>query len=228
VTNSDFAQLFHDLLIEFCRPRGLDPSLVDYTNEPWSQRDIDDFMSSTEIFQSVGGGVFRWNRGHSLISLFGHGSKGANPRPPTLARESLTAMGSVAYLHYQLGWPLDLIEVETKGYVFDFAAYQPVSSSEDHMVIAGEAKSSATEAEAWLRLLRACAELPAHALDTHANPRAANAHKKRVGLDAERPEYLWLVAPGFRLWVACSYEGSQIVLASGASEAPVKFDERVD
>jgi hypothetical protein len=141
VTSSDFDDVFRSLLVEFCEPRGLDPSLVDYTNEPWSQRDIDDFMSSTSIFQSLGGGVFRWNRGHSIISLFGHGSKGAYPRPPTLARESLTVMGSVAYLHHELGWPIDLIEVETKGYVFDFAAFQRATPSHEHMVIAGEAKS---------------------------------------------------------------------------------------
>jgi hypothetical protein len=216
-------------LAEFSEAGGLEPTLLNLDEESWDPDDIDGFERAIELFPSRGKGKFRWPRGHSEIALFWHGPKSQVPRSPHFAREAIAVMAAVADLHQELGWPRELIEVETKNYVFDFAAYQ-VSAGGECMAIGGEAKSSGAEIECWLDALIYCSHLGEHASTVHeVAPRKQirrNAHKKWVELVAEAPDYLWLVAPGSRRAFALSHRGHKISLTESGA-LPRAYDPRL-
>lgn len=186
-------------------------------------------MRSLALFPDPVMGKFRWPRSHSELSLFGHGPKNRDPRPPTFSRETILVLGAVADLHQKLGWPRELIEVETANYAFDFAAFEQIPGRGDRMVIAGEAKRSVDEAVRWLSALRVCMMLGDHEVKVHALEATksirTNAHKKWQQLTTTRPDHMWIVAPGSRRAFRMSYPKDMAEMAETGS-APKAFRRR--
>jgi hypothetical protein len=227
-TVAAFESLLAGWLDKFCAAEGLDSSSLFAHQEAWRSDDVEPFLRSLNLFESIGDGRFRWRRGHGAIGLFWHGSRSRIPRPVILARETIATMGAVADLHERLHWPEQMIEVETADYAFDFAAYSGDPDGTEQMTIAGEAKRSVREANAWLGALMRCIAMGEHALDEHAKGsqdagRLRNAHKKRDALIRSHPRYLWLVAVGGRRAFAVSYEGTDMVLDEVGSSPPLDF-----
>lgn len=230
-TIAEFKSRLNRWLLEFCEAKGLEPSVYTGRNEVWQIADVEPFLRAAELFDSSGAGVFRWPRTHSEITLFWAGNRSSSPRPAFLARETLVTMGAVAELHEQLNWPTELIEVETKGYTFDFAAYETTADGAERMVIAGEAKALARDLDKWQVALDGCMAMAPHDADAHKTESQAqvrlNAHKKRVGLDLYRPDYLWLVALGTRRSFRV-LRGSLGPLLEPAGLTPPPFEASVD
>lgn len=128
-------------------------------------------------------------------------------------------MGVVADLVQRLGWPAELVEVETADYVFDFAAYRAYPIGEV-MIVAGEAKADARIADRWLSDFLACSLLGRHEIERHTASEARNAHKKFDRLLEARASYLWLVAPGVRRCFRLAYASALITLEDIGTTPP--------
>jgi len=123
--------------------------------------------------------------------FFWEHERAISPRPITLWTEPIITVATLSRLHFELGWPKELLGTQSVGGAFDVVAYLGSGSETEH--IACEVKKTVKEADRLIRLMREFATLPPD--DAIQGPRR-NAYQKVKGLRARRAPLLWVVGPG--------------------------------
>lgn len=144
------------------------------------------------LVKDSGGGRYRCAQSKALEQLFWEHERHMAPRPITLWIEPVISMATVARFHYDLGWPEELIGMQTAGGAFDLGAYS--SAETPHLVVACEVKKSRLEIDHLI------ADLHNHSRDQpdsqiSQKQRHFNSFKKWAALRRERPLFLWVVGP---------------------------------
>ena len=110
------------------------------------------------LIQHEGCGRYRAARSSTFEQLFWTGSKEGEPRQFTLWLEPVITLGALARLHFDYGWPRDLIGTQSVDYAFDLVTYL---SNGPHEFIACEVKKTAREIEQLLCLMKDYGQDPA-------------------------------------------------------------------
>jgi hypothetical protein len=109
--------------------------------------DARDFMRAVdgELFVDRGGGRYHPPRAGPLEQIFWEGLKSKTPRPVSLWHEPIIAGAALARLHFDYGWPRELLGTQSrKLYEFDILAADARSSDGDggysRELVVGEVK----------------------------------------------------------------------------------------
>src|SRR5581483_4665776 len=105
--------------------------------------------------------------------------------------EPIITVAVLARLHFELGWPKELLGTQTKGgWAFDVATY--LSGGSEVEYIACEVKKTSAEVSRLLELMDRFGK------DPHATvaPKEQNAFRKVKALRHRRPPFFWAVGPG--------------------------------
>lgn len=198
-----------DALAEFSQ-RLLNDWLPTYCNDPKRNYSIEGFKPDTkkiamedardflraldnEIVSDIGGGRFRMPQSKAFEVIFWEGLKKISPRPITLWHEPIITIAAIARLHFDFGWPVDCLGMQSEDGAFDLMAFMPQNLRNEH--IAGEVKKSSKELDnLLLDMNKSCIEVD---LDySSASPKRINAHNKLLGLRRCRAPLFWALGPG--------------------------------
>lgn len=193
---SDFETLLYDkLLPEFCSEPSRHLQVSSFRQESMrvSEADARYFLLAWRagLIEHEGRGIYRAAMSSTGEQFFWEGPKAAKPRPFTLWLEPVITVAALARLHFDFGWPKDLIGCQSPDWAFDLVASLPDQFSEH---IAGEVKRSSKEVD----------DLIAYMVGYGANPSATeplesgkqrNAFKKVVALRKRRAPIFWAVGP---------------------------------
>jgi hypothetical protein len=164
-----------------------------------SARDASDCMRAIDsgIVRDEGTGAYLAAIGTVHEYLFWElGRKIDVPRRIRLWLEPVIAFAALARLHFDYGWPPNLLGVQPKTWAFDLAAY----GADRQYRILGEVKKTDKEAKSLISdLTRACAAQSSSAIPM-------NSAKKWNELVRGRPPTLWIIGPaGCSRVFRCSY-----------------------
>jgi hypothetical protein len=113
------------------------------------------------------------------------------PRPFTLWLEPIITIASLARLHFDYGWPADLLGTQSRKWEFDIVGY--TNAAEDNEFLAGEIKKSVREATT---LIEDILSLSGSGLVKVSGSAALrNSIKKYNGLVERRAKVFWVVGP---------------------------------
>lgn len=170
----------------------------------------------TGVVREVDHGRFLAPRGTVPEPLFWEGSRNTVPRPITLWLEPVITFAVLARLHFDHGWPLNLLGNQPRNWAFDFAAYDPVDPSRYRIL--GEVKKTSNEAEDLVAdLLRACGEQSSAAI-------RRNSAKKWDGLLQVAPPILWVIGPaGYSRVFNCTYPTDGTVNLQETTAVALRF-----
>lgn len=129
-------------------------------------------------------------RSAGFEQFFWEGQRTADPRPFTLWLEPVITIAGLARLHFDFGWPAELIATQSADWAFDLVAFLPDRSTE---FVAGEVKKTSREVEQLIELMmffgRHASAAPPKA------GKARNAYKKIAALRARQPPLFWALGP---------------------------------
>jgi len=187
-------RILNHFLPTFCN----DPSRAWGTGgfkEDWhriSEVDAADFLRGIDscLLEHKGRGLYRASRGSASEQFFWSGSKKKIPRPVTLWAEPIITVAVLARLHFDLGWPKELLGTQPKGWAFDLATYLSSNSDKEH--IACEIKKSSGEIDVLLEILDRFAS------NDRREPfrKELNAFRKLQALKSRQIPLFWAVGPG--------------------------------
>lgn len=184
-----------DLLPTYCRARnysvlGFRPSSIKIAPE-----DARNFLRALDggLVEHLGNGRYRLPRSSATEVLFWEGLKAKTPRPIFLWLEPVITLASIARLHFDYGWPTELLGTQPATWAFDLSASLPRELESEHIL--GEVKKSSREIEVLLRDMQFfCSnDLPVEPFRT--DPRR-NAYKKWLRLQQCRSSLFWAIGPG--------------------------------
>ncbi len=201
--------LFAHLLPEFC-----DDSRRNYPHSALRAdsilvTDIDarDFVRAWQarLIEHSGRGLYKASRSAASEQFFWQGRKGGDgARTITLWLEPVITVAALARLHFEFGWPKELLGTQSSDYAFDLVAFLDESSGEH---IAGEVKKTArevTELIAHMRNFLDKGQVDAVGLQG----KALNAYRKLASLAKRRAPIFWVVGPGgLNKAFAVNYDG---------------------
>lgn len=144
------------------------------------------------LIEDRGGGRYQCAQSKANEQLFWEGSKGISPRPITLWLEPIITIATIARLHYDLGWPIDRLGMQTADYAFDVAAYS--GGEVGDLVIACEVKKTRSEVDHLISDLWQHSREPA-AGPHSTRPRHLNSYRKWLSIRKRKPAFLWVVGP---------------------------------
>jgi hypothetical protein len=159
-----------------------------------SEPDARDFLQATDhnVVSVDGGGRFRMPQSKTHEVIFWEHSTVITPRPITLWLEPIITIAAVARLHFDYGWPVECLGMQSKDSAFDLMAFKPPDFENEH--IAGEVKDCAKQLDRLLaRMNQCCAEGDS---ECSAPKARMNAHRKVAGLKRCRAPIFWAVGPG--------------------------------
>jgi hypothetical protein len=148
-----------------------------------------------------------------LYGIRAIGRRPTQPQPFVLAadgsirvpwREFITQLAGVAELILDYGWASKQVALDPDNWEFDIAAYEG-EEGEGEIVVAGEAKKSATELIKTVDQMLKSSSSAAPPLATS----RLDGDKKYLGLLKYRPQYFWAVAPGVRRAFRITYRDNQ-------------------
>jgi hypothetical protein len=143
------------------------------------------------LISPVGRGLYRAICSAAGEQFFWEGPKRLEPRSFTLWLEPIITVAALARLHFDFGWPVDLIGTQSIDGAFDIVAFSPFRRANEH--IAGEVKKSEAEVEMLLLLMQEFGREPLIVAPTFGRQR--NAYKKMAALRARNPPLFWAVGP---------------------------------
>lgn len=189
-------RILNDLLPTFCN----DPSRAwgtDGFKADWhkiSEIDAADFLRGIDgsLVKHVSRGLYKALRSKAREQFFWSGSKKMTPRPITLWVEPIITVAVLARLHFDLGWPKELLGTQSKGWAFDVATY--LSSDSDDEYIACEVKKTTAELDQLVALMNRFGKSPAANQPMASKER--NAFRKVQALRQRQPRLFWAVGPG--------------------------------
>lgn len=137
-------------------------------------------------------GGYRLPHGKTEEVIFWEGFTRIVPRNITLWLEPVITIGTLARLHFDLGWPLACLALQSARWEFDLTASLPGNLAAEH--IAAEVKKTEKELDA---LVGHMLELGAQSdVDEKSLTRPKlNAYRKVKGLTRRRAPLFWAVGP---------------------------------
>jgi|SRR5450631_3284654 len=136
---------------------------------------------------------FTMPRNTATEILFWEGSTQKVPRPITLWLEPVITFAAIARLHFDFGWPKELLATQPKSWAFDISASFADHGDREHIV--GEVKKSSKEIDVLLRDLNSFCSEPRNEEPPKGDPRR-NAFKKWDRLRAIEAPIFWAIGPG--------------------------------
>lgn len=188
-------RILNDLLPMFCTSRSWSSDGFKPAWDKISEVDIVDFLRGIdgELVKHEGRALYKAARSYAGEQFFWSGSKRKkNPRPITLWVEPIITVAVLARLHFDLGWPKELLGTQTKDWAFDVATY--LSNDSDAQYIACEVKKSIAELNKLLELMAQFGKCPP--ADQILAPNERNAFRKVKALWSYRPPLFWAIGPG--------------------------------
>lgn len=191
----DFERVvFDELVPEFCadEKRQCNPSSFKKESVKVHETDARDFVRAWKggLLSHQGRGLYRASRNAASEQFFWTGAKQPTPRSFTLWIEPVITVGALARLHWDYGWPKELIGTQSVDWAFDLVTFQPGAGNEH---IAGEVKKSVMEIERLLLFMRQFGQNPD--LEVPAAGPARNAYMKVAALRARHAPLFWAVGP---------------------------------
>lgn len=206
-------RISNEFLAEFCKNPKHPWRSPDCFNPDWSkvhEVDAADCLRGLdgEVVRRLSWGRFQGYRTHNKEQFFhSHPQK----KRITLGLESIITLAALARLHFDLGWPKDMLGGESRGGAFDVATYVFDDSHVEY--IAGEVKKCAAELEQLIELMTRFGRDPS---DKPKRKQEENSFNKIQALRSRRPPLFWAVGPG----------GSNYAFRMGyAEDESVCFDE---
>jgi hypothetical protein len=139
-----------------------------------------------------GGGRYVCAQSKVQEQLFWSGSKQESPRPITLWIEPIITIATVARLRFALGWPEELIGMQSRDWAFDFTVFRPSDLEKEY--IAGEVKKSTREVDLLLENILRFAEVQSTECPS-GKSRVVNSFKKWIAIRERTPAFFWVVGP---------------------------------
>ncbi len=191
-----FDRLVLDWLPSFCDARAEDfqpEGFVQTSADKLSEHDAYWFIAAVEsglVMES--GGFFSSPRSSTKEQIFWSGRSGKSPRRISLWLEPVIALGAVARLVQQYGWPSELVGTQTKyPWPFDLACYG--TSLETERLVC-EVKKSRQEVEVLLRHMIDYGRKMPQTLEPVLS-KERNAYRKVKGLRISRADLFWALGP---------------------------------
>lgn len=158
-----------------------------------SESDCRDFIRAWEagLICHQGRGLYKAPMSAAHEQFFNSGAKAAADRAFYLAIEAVITVAGLARLHFDHGWPAELLGTQSRNYAFDLVAYR---ASEAPLHIACEVKKTVRESDRLVALMNEFAVVPA--AEAPASGARRNAWKKLEALVLERPAMFWVLGPG--------------------------------
>jgi hypothetical protein len=218
--------LREQLIPDFCsKPtRGFGPDAYTTNGISVSSIDAQDFCRAWDggLLTHLGGGRYRAPASGSPEQFFWSGPKHAVPRKFTLWHEPVITMATLARLHWDLGWPKELLGTQSKDGAFDVFALNLEKTGEQ---IAGEVKRTVSEVETLLTYMREFGSAP-NAVQP-ASGRGRNAYRKVAGLRARKAPVFWAIGPaGYSKVFRIVYQVSGELTLEPADAEVLSFDYR--
>lgn len=187
-------RILTDLLPEFCDDpaRRYDPAGFRPDFHKVDDVDGEDFLRGLDSgLVTIVGRLYQAPRSRAGEQFFWEHERSISPRPITLWLEPIITVAALARLHFDLGWPKDLLGTQSIDWAFDVTAYRDADLVNEH--IAGEVKKTVREADRLIELMRGFGARPP---DDAVVGAGRNAYRKVKGLPARRAPLLWVVGPG--------------------------------
>ncbi|TAT70000.1 hypothetical protein [Rhizobium ruizarguesonis] len=158
-----------------------------------SEADACDFLRAIEggLVTHVGRGLYSASKSSAKEQLFWEFDKGAIPRTFAIWLEPVITIAALARLHFEYGWPAELIGTQSKKWEFDLVAYSKQDAENES--IAAEIKKSAKEAEKLVEHITSLSG--AGMVDVTGNAAMRNSIKKYNGLVERGAKVFWIVGP---------------------------------
>ena len=168
------------------------------------------------VVRDVGHGRYLASRGTAAEPLLWEGLRNKAPRQITLWLEPAITFAALARLHFDYGWPLELLGNQPKNWAFDLAAHDPADPNRYRIL--GEVKKTAKEAENLVAdLLRACGENSPVGI-------RKNSAKKWQGLLLAKPPTLWIIGPArYSRVFGCTYPHDGVVNLQEMTAVALRF-----
>lgn len=189
-------RLYEEWLPGFCHDSKRQLSTSGFKGESIkiSEFDAENFIRALDsgLVKDSGGGRYRCEKSNAFEQIFWTGLKAIKPRPLTLWLEPVITIGTIARLGLDLGWPSDLLGMQSKGWAFDFIVLEGNNSSQEY--IAGEVKKTERELDNLILNLKQFGK--ERVIDLPANEqKKGNSFKKWKALMDRKAPFLWAVGP---------------------------------
>lgn len=208
---SEFDQLLQQHLIpEFCSdPKlSLDASSFLHGTNVVTETDAADFLRAWKADFAVHKDRGRYHicETRVLDQFFWELGKLVPGRKFSLWMEPIITMGALARLHFDLGWPKNMLVSQPGNWALDLAA----RSSDGKTAIAGEVKKTRKETENLIRHMRALGESP-NATEPSSRP-ARNAFRKVSALRKICAPLFWAIGPdGYEQVFSMKYDEAPLI-----------------
>lgn len=211
--------LYNHLIPEFCEDASRLVSSDSFRKESQriGQLDAEYFLKAwnNHLVKHRGRGLYRTSRSCASEQFFWTGKKvSEGERAFTLWLEPVITVGGLARLHFDWGWPEELIGTQSSDWAFDLVAYLPGCDSE---IIAGEVKKTRKEIDELIELMNGFCKSSGDMEGLSAKER--NALRKVAGLRRSSARVFWALGPD-------GYSRSFIVSYSENEE--IHLQERAD
>lgn len=187
--------LDNELIPQFCADPGRQCDKSRFRRESIRVAEIDarDFVRAWRggLIKHQQRGLYRAPKSAASEQFFWTGPKLPVPRSFTLWLEPIITVASLARLHWDFGWPADLIGTQSSDWAFDLVGFRSGSENE---YLAGEVKKSAAEIDQLVEFMRQFGRDPSIGVPT--SPKACNAYRKLAALRARRAPIFWAIGPG--------------------------------
>ncbi len=209
-------RLLNDLLPTFCNDPTREWGSAGFRRD-WHKvhdEDAEDFLRGLDagLVEHVERGLYRAARSCACEQLFFGGHKKIQPRPIFLWAEPIIAVAALVRLHFDFGWPKNLIGTQTPDWAFDVTAYQTHDAENEH--IACEIKKSASELNQLVTLMKQFGKSSPSG-EPH-TPKQKNAYRKVQSLRLRRAPIFWALGPN---------EESRVFNVTYSEGGLVTFDE---
>jgi hypothetical protein len=179
-----------------------------YCNDPKRQYAVEGFhiddnvvieADAQDFLRAIDNGVaiigdrqgFGMARGYASETLFWEHERTVQPRRITLWLETLITVATGARLHFDYGWPIECLGMQSKDSAFDLMTFKEPDFQNEYVAVEVKSTSRAVD-EMTENLARCCAG--DHDPSCFTGTRR-NAHRKWIALTARRPCLFWAVGP---------------------------------
>jgi hypothetical protein len=191
--------------------------------EKWekvSETDARDFLRAWYggLIQHEGGGRYRAPRKSNIQLFFWAYDDGSKPKPFSLWIEAVITFGVLAKLHFDHGWPRELLGSESKGGAFDVTAFLPHEL--DNEYIACEVKKTTRETDDLLQMMIRFARSKS-AIGSCKPGKEINALRKLSALQSRRAPIFMAVGPNadYRVFSMCYSRGGDVAFEPNTIKA---------
>jgi len=226
-----------DMTLQAFKDRVLGDLLPKYCDHPsrgwgsagfkpdWSklnESDARDFLRALDanLVQHVGRGQYRAPRSAHKEQFFWTGPKNVTPRPFSLWIEPIIAVAGLARLHFEYGWPGELLGTESSDGAFDLATYSRSDPVNER--VACEVKKSTAELD---RLVKHMRQFAADNVQCEASKSKSeiNAFRKLNALRDRKAPVFWALGPGQANYVFRMVYGDAGLVALNPSSEHVLY-----